>query len=197
MVWPGHAGLGCFRGVFWAFEKLKSMTKAVGHCVLMGAALLMAACTPMTFGEFGQNRVEPRDPQVVASPDKVSLMLAESADKAANALQTLAAVEQAQSPGVRVPPISDAPPELARAITINWIGPAEQLGKALADRASYGFLTLGDAPPVPLTVNIDAVNQPIIDVLRDLGLQMGERATLRVDSSRRVIELHYAPVNSF
>lgn len=158
----------------------------------MGAAMLVTACAPGMFG----HKVEPRDPQVVASPDKVSLMLAESADKAANALQTLAAVEQAKSPGVRVPPIADAPPELARAITINWIGRADQLAKALADRASYGFMTLGDEPPVPLVVNIDAVNQPVIDVLRDLGLQMGERATLRVDSGRRMIELHYAPVNS-
>ncbi len=141
-------------------------------------------------------RVE-RDPQVVASPDKVSLMLAESADKAANALQTLAAVEQAGSPGVRVAPIADAPAELARAITINWVGPADQITKKLADRASYGFLTMGDAPPVPLVVSIDATNQPVIDVLRDIGLQMGERANLRVDSARRMIELHYVPVSGF
>lgn len=148
--------------------------------------MVLAACQPMP---------PKRDPQVVTSPDRVSLMLAESADKAANALQTLAAVEQAASPGVRVPPIADAPPELARAITINWVGPADQLAKKLADRASYGFLTLGDEPPVPLVVTIDAVNMPVIDVLRDLGLQMGERGNLRVDSARRMIELAYTPVN--
>lgn len=168
------------------------MNKVAGLTVLAGVSLLVSACENM--GSM-MKPVTKRDPQVVASPDKVSLMLAESADKAANALQTLAAVEQAKSPGVHVAPIADAPAELARAITINWIGPADQLAKTLADRASYGFLTMGDAPPVPLVVNIDAANQPVIDVLRDLGLQMGERANLRVDSSRRMIELHYAPVN--
>lgn len=150
----------------------------------MAIALTLAACQP----------VIRRDPQVVASPDRVSLMLAESADKAANALQTLAAVEQASSPGVRVAPIADAPPELARAITVNWVGPADAIIKTLADRAGYGFLTMGNAPPVPLVVNIDAVNQPVVDILRDIGLQMGERANLRVDASRRMIELHYASV---
>lgn len=160
------------------------MKKTAGYLLVLGA-LLVSAC----------QSAPARDPQVVTSPDKVSLMLAESADKAANALQTLAAVEQASSPGVHVSPISDAPSELARAITINWVGPADQITKKLADRASYGFLVMGDEPPVPLVVSLDVNNQPVIDVLRDIGLQMGERANLRVDSTRRMIELHYAPVS--
>lgn len=135
-----------------------------------------------------------RDPQVVASPDKVSLMLAEAADKASNALETLAAVEQSKAPAVAVQPIHNAPPELMRAMTITWVGPAEQLVRKLADRASYTFLTVGDRPPVPLTVNIDAENKPVIDILRDVGLQFGMRADIKVDSVRQMVELHYAPV---
>jgi len=135
-----------------------------------------------------------RDPQLVASPDKVSLMLAEAADKASNALETLAAVEQTKSPGVSVQPIHNAPRELRRAITVNWVGPAEQIAKKLADRASYSFITIGDKPPVPLVVSIDVENKPVIEVLRDLGLQLGVRADVKVDSQRRMIEIHYAPV---
>lgn len=135
-----------------------------------------------------------RDPQVVTSPDKVSLMLAEAADKASNALKTLAAVEQAKSPAVAVQPIHNAPSELMRAITITWVGPAEGLVKKLADRASYTFIAVGDKPPVPLTVNIDAENKPVIDVLRDAGLQFGMRADIKVDSVRQMVEIHYAPV---
>lgn len=135
-----------------------------------------------------------RDPQVVASPDRVSLMLAEAADKASNALETLAAVEQSKAPAVAVQPIHNAPPELKRAMTITWMGPAEQLVKKLADRASYTFITVGDKPPVPLTVNIDAENKPVIDILRDVGLQFGMRADIKVDSVREMIEIHYAPV---
>ena len=135
-----------------------------------------------------------RDPQVVASPDKVSLMLAEAADKASNALETLAAVEQNRAPGIAVEPIHNAPPELERAMTVNWIGPPEQILKRLADRASYSYLTVGNRPPVPPVITLNAENERVIDLLRDVGLQLGVRADVKVDSIQKTIELHYAPV---
>ncbi len=135
-----------------------------------------------------------RNAQVVASPDKVSLMLAEAADKASTSLETLAAIEQKKSPGVAVAPINNAPEELARAITITWVGPPEQIVRKLADRASYNFVTLGNRPPVPLVVNIDVQNKPVIEVLRDVGLQLGVRGDVKVDAEKKIIELHYAPV---
>jgi defect-in-organelle-trafficking protein DotD len=64
----------------------------------------------------------------------------------------------------------------------------------IADRAGYDFLTVGSRSPVPLVVNIDARNERVIDILRDIGLQLGVRADIKVDSVRKIIELHYAPV---
>ena len=139
-------------------------------------------------------KTEPRDPQVAVEPDRVSLLLAEAADKASNALETLAAVEQAKSPGASVQPVSNAPKELLRAMTITWLGPADGLLKRAADRAGYTYITIGDEPPLPLTVNIDAENKTVIDILRDVGLQLGVRADVKVDSNQRMVELHYAPV---
>jgi len=135
-----------------------------------------------------------RSPQVVAAPDKVSQMLANAADKASTALESLAAVEQARSHNVSVDPIVNAPPELMRAMTIQWVGPADQILKKLAERASYSFLAVGDRPPVPIVVNVDVTNEPVIDLLRNVGLQMGVRGDVKVDSVRRIIELQYAPV---
>lgn len=135
-----------------------------------------------------------RNAQVVASPDKVSLMLAEAADKASNSLQTLAAIEQTRSSGVSVQPIVNAPEELSRAITLTWVGPPEQILRKLADRASYNFVTLGNRPPVPAVVSIDVQNKPVIEVLRDVGLQLGVRGDVKVDSQAQIIELHYAPI---
>jgi defect-in-organelle-trafficking protein DotD len=146
-----------------------------------------------TLAACEHQRIE-RDPQVLTSPDKVSLMLAEAADRASNALQTLATVEQARAPSIAVQPIHNAPSELMRAMTITWVGPPEQLLRRAASRASYTFLAVGDAPPVPLSVNIDAENKPVIDILRDVGLQLGLRADVKVDSERRLVELHYSPV---
>lgn len=120
-------------------------------------------------------------------------MLAQAADRASTALETLAAVEQARTPAVAVGPIPDAPAELQRAITVNWVGPVEPITKTLADRAGYMFQTLGTLPPVPLVVSIDVENTPVIDVLRSIGLQLGSRADVRVDAARRMVEIHYAP----
>ena len=156
--------------------------------VMLLGILSISACS-----NFPAKKIT-REPQVVASPDKVSLLLAEAADKASNALETLAAVEQSRAPAVAVEPIHNAPLELRRAMTINWIGPAEELLKQLADRASYSFVTVGDKPPVPLVVNIDKENTPVIDILRSTGLQLGMRADVKVDSVQKMVELHYAPV---
>lgn len=133
------------------------------------------------------------DPQLVAAPDKVSALLAGAADRASVALETLAAVEQARSPGVAVSPIADAPPELMRAITVNWVGPVEPIAHKMADRAGYVFQTIGTAPVAPLVVSIDVENKPVIDVLRSIGLQMGMRADVRVNAGRKIVEIHYAP----
>lgn len=157
--------------------------------IFLSSFLALGACAP-------GNPVTGDEPQLVAQPDKVSALLAEAADKASNALQTLAAVEQTKSSAPTMMPITGAPPELKRAITINWVGPADQITKVLSNRASYGFQIIGDAPPVPLVVSIDVENKPIIEVLRDVGLQMGTRADLKVDGARRVIEIYYAPVTA-
>lgn len=157
------------------------------------AALLGAFAVALAMG-LNACALPERNPQVVASPDKVSLMLADAADRASNSLETLAAIEQQKSPGVAVQPIHNAPEELMRAMTITWVGPPDQILRKLADRASYNFVTLGNRPPVPLVVNVDVQNQPVIEILRDIGLQLGVRGDVKVDSERRIIELHYAPV---
>jgi defect-in-organelle-trafficking protein DotD len=149
------------------------------------AVLSLSACSPMD---------EKFNPQIAASPDKASMLLAEAADRASTALETLAAVEQARSPDIAVAPISDAPPELRRAMTVNWVGPVEPISKTLADRAGYKFVSLGAVPPVPIVVSIDVENRPVIDVLRNIGLQLGQRADVKVDGERKVVEIHYAPV---
>jgi defect-in-organelle-trafficking protein DotD len=134
-------------------------------------------------------------PQMVAAPDTVSAKLAEAADRASLSLEKLAAVEYARTPGASLAPAGDAPAELRRAVTVNWVGPVEPLAKTMAERAGYNFIPMGSLPPTPVIVSIDVENRPLIDVLRDLGLQLGVRGDIKVDSAQRVIELHYPPDN--
>lgn len=132
-------------------------------------------------------------PQIVASPDTVSAMLADSADRASAALETLAAVEKARTPASAMSPIGDVPTELRRTITVNWVGPIEPLAKTLADRAGYGFLVLGGEPAIQAVVSIDAENTRVVDVLRDIGLQLGMRGDIKVDAQTRMVEIYYTP----
>lgn len=136
-------------------------------------------------------------PQIVASPDTVSVMLAESADRASSALEALAAVEKARTPTTAMSPIADVPIELRRTITVNWVGPIEPIAKTLADRAGYSFITLGRDPAVPVVVSIDAENMRVVDVLRDIGLQLGMRGDVKVDAKSKAVELYYTPKSGF
>jgi defect-in-organelle-trafficking protein DotD len=164
------------------------MSMIFKHSIVVAvAALVLAACSPAS-------RVE--NPQMVAAPDRVSALLADAADRASNALQTLAAIEQTKSPPTNLARTENAPVELRRAVTVAWVGPVDAIAKTLADRASYRFMVMGDTPPVPVVVNLDVENKQVIDVFRDIGLQLGGRANIRVDSNRRVVELHYAPITS-
>jgi len=131
---------------------------------LIATATLMAGCETVGKG-FSESR-----PQVVASPDTVSAMLADAADRASSALQRLAAIEQKRSPAVAVEPFGDAPPALMRAITVNWVGPVEGIAETLADRAGYEFSTFGPEPATPIIVSLDVENRPVFEVLRVVGL---------------------------
>lgn len=159
------------------------MSRLTGLTVLLFALFTVTGCTKPIRS----------NPQVATQPDKVSAMLADAADRASVALETLAAVEQARTPAIAVGPIENAPSELERAITVNWVGPVEPIARKLADRAGYMFQTIGASPAVPVVVSIDVENKPVIDVLRSVGLQLGTRADVKVDGARHVVEIHYAP----
>jgi defect-in-organelle-trafficking protein DotD len=135
-------------------------------------------------------------PQLVVEPQNVTMRLAAAADKASSALDTLAAIEQTRTPTNLPPLASSAPPELRRSITVNWIGPVEPIAKQLADRASYQFNITGNKPETPVIVSLNVRNQPVIESLRDVGLQLGTRAELKVDPNLKVIELSYANIQT-
>lgn len=145
---------------------------------------MVAACVPQKV-----------DQQLVATPDPVALRLASAVDRASSALQTLASVEQARNPSAAVQAVPNAPQELRRTVSLTWNGPIEPLARQLADRAGYALEVNGDMPPAPLVVSIQARQKSVVEVLRDMGLQAGQRANIVVDTDRRIVELNYAPVS--
>ena len=162
------------------------MKTSIIPTVILSAVLLLAGCSGY--------QVTSRS-QLVAEPDSTSLRLADAADRAASALELLAAVEQTRTPSAGVAALDDVPEQLRRSISVTWVGPVEPIAEKLADRAGYSFSTLGDRPPIPVIVTVEAVNKPLIDILRDIGLQVGNRADLIVDAQRQVVEVSYAPIS--
>lgn len=131
-------------------------------------------------------------PQVVAEPNSVDVMIADAADRATRALETLADIENTRTPVKSIATVPNAPRELQRAVTFEWTGPVEPLVQELARKAGYNYNTVGNQPPLPLIVNVKSTNKPLIEVLRDIGMQMGARADLKIDGELRVMEIHYA-----
>lgn len=162
--------------------------------LVLGCAGFLAACdhTPSFFSSSPSSSSDVTP--IAAEPDIVTAKLEQAADKASHALDTIAGIEQQRAPAS--PPIEDysgAPNNLTQPITIRWSGPIEQITKTLADHAGLRFRVKGSVPPVPLTVTVDAYEQPLIHVLRDIGLQAGQRADLAVDAQSGVVEIRYAP----
>lgn len=150
--------------------------------LLLGFALVGCASGPAT--------------PVATDPDIVSQRIAQAAERASMALDTIAGIEQARAPAM--PPADDysnAPAALQQPITVKWTGPVEQMLQTLAERSGMRFATKGKRSGVPLLVNLNVYQKPTIEVLRDLGLQIGRRADITVNGSGNVIELRYAPAD--
>ncbi len=169
----------------------RNMTLRTGFMALSCAALLLTGCADwnrMTGND--QPAVRP----VATEPDIVSVKLAQAADKASKSLDSIANIEQQKNPAV--PPVTDdyanASPSMMQPVSLRWSGPIEQVSRTLAERAGMRFRVKGRQPAVPLVVNIDAYQQPIMHVLRDIGLQAGTRADLAIDTNEGVVEVRYA-----
>ena len=159
---------------------------SVRHGLAGLMAALGAGCGPLA---SSTGALEPAP----AAPDLAETRLVEAALRAEAALTALARVRIGQAPQPAPPPPRRVPPELLRAVTLDWIGPLETLAGALAERAGYRFVTAGPAPVRPIIVRIGADGRALIDVLRDAGLQAGGAGALTVDAGRRTVRLDWTP----
>lgn len=117
------------------------------------------------------------DAEAMANPEVALLRSFDRVDRAMAAMQT------SSRPG-RVPPA-----ELNKPIVWRWSGPMDQAAKAIAEKVGWSYAAPGpDAPPMP-AVTVDANGTSVLDVLRSIGTQAGDRATLLVDPDRRIIQV--------
>jgi len=192
------------------------LTRFALMSVLCAGGALLNGCTDAS---WMKSSTPSAPPPALAAPDTVTLRLAEAAEKAAGSLDSIARIGQAATPPASAPGMlpgtlgggmtpnptaanSDAedmavaPPELVAPVTISWTGPVESFLKTMAQRAGYSFHASGAKPPVPVTVTIDAYNQPLLKVIKSAALQVTGKADVVLDASRQAVEVRYAPVDN-
>lgn len=76
-------------------------------------------------------------------------------------------------------------------VSIDWNGPVLPILKKIADAAGYRVRVLGVTPPIPVLVLVNAENQPLADVLRNVMYQTHNKAAIKVYPKSHVIELRY------
>ena len=155
-------------------------------------AVFAAGCTPF----WTDAQEKELAPSAVARPDPAETRLAEAAERAEAALTMLARIRSAETSLPVVELLLEVPPALGRPVTIDWIGPVETLAERLAAYAGYRFKMAGPPPVRPAMVAIAAQDAPVIEVLRDAGLQAGDAATLTVDAEERNVRLDWTPLPS-
>lgn len=122
--------------------------------------------------------------------------LAQAAVSVDKSLQELSAIKIATNPQVKMSaPINPSQLGMEQLSSIDWSGPIEPLLQKIAAASQYKLKVLGVAPAIPILVSVNAQNQPLADILRDVTFQAQNKAGIVVYPSKsaanRVIELRY------
>ena len=158
---------------------------AAAGAFLVGA-LALAGCQTL---EFGRDPVPKEGNGSVMDPAEARL--AEAALRAERALSLLAETRSARV-DLRVPDMPrNVPPELLLQVSMDYIGPLEELARQLAAGAGYALVTAGRPPAAPVVVEIEAREPPLIHIFRDAGMQAADRALLTVDAGRMTVRLDW------
>jgi defect-in-organelle-trafficking protein DotD len=118
--------------------------------------------------------------------------LAETAASVSTSLEQLAEIERAIHPHAKMPP----PPNphsigMGQYVSIDWVGPIDQLLRRLAAASHYHVKILGREPAVPVIVSIRVKNKPLADVVRNIGFQAQKQAILAIYPHSKIVELRY------
>lgn len=83
------------------------------------------------------------------------------------------------------------PPNLDTVITVNWNGSPEPVLQMVADYVGYRFIASDKKPAQKSIVRINSVNRSAVDILRDIGVQLGSVGRVRILSQPKIIQLDY------
>jgi defect-in-organelle-trafficking protein DotD len=169
------------------------MNSKTSYCMLGLALFLAAMLTACAEGPMGPDPSIMPTAATAVDADPAALRLARAAEQATLALHRMSEIESFRTPMPNDAGMAYGHPALMQPTSINWTGPIELISRTLAEMCGFSFKTVGKAPPAPITVSINAYQQPIGAILRDIGLQAGRRADVIVDVGTQTVNLRYAP----
>ena len=145
--------------------------------LLLSATLLLSGCSFLT--------KSPPHQAAGVKPDTATpnLELTEAAVSVSRSLNELSSMEK----GTR----SVSRTEMSGTVSVDWSGPAEPLLRQIALISGYRLRVLGTNPAIPVLVSVYAKDLPLADIIRDIDLQAGKKAYVKVFPRSRIIELCY------
>lgn len=135
-------------------------------------------------------------PPINRPSDDATIKLAEAAVTVSNSMLDMAKVEKViYDPPEKKLTIPNAYPLQARA-SVDWSGPIEELTARIAGAARYRLRVLGKEPAIPVLITLNAKDESLVEILRNIDFQAGQKASLYVYPNRQVIELRYAKIDA-
>lgn len=164
------------------------------HPILM----LTVALTGLVLAGCGTTRVDPR---LMAEANRpmadASILLSESAQRAATAQEQLVRIQTARTLPAPAPvneTLAGVPDELRRPTTIEWTGPGDEAARRVSTIVGYEFRVVGNPPATLPMVNVSMQGVPAVKALEDIGNQVQPFAQIVVDANLRRIEYRYLVV---
>lgn len=162
--------------------------------ILLPLVAILTGCASGSehYVKLNLNYVTTPTAPITSSDHNARTQIVEAANSVSSSLQELSALQTATTPHAKLPPPLDPKTTgLSTVASINWNGPVEPIVKRIAKACHYKVRVLGHAPSIQDIVNINAENQIMADILRNVSLQAEPEATIKVYPETKIIELRY------
>lgn len=145
----------------------------------------------------GCSTTVPKKPPMNEPSDDANITLAEAASSISDSMQQMAKVEKIILPSgndnaLTIPSTYN----LQKRASVDWSGPIEELTNRISKAANYHLRVLGKAPAVPVLISLNAKDESLAEILRDIDYQAGKKAAIHVYPNQQVVELRYARIYS-
>ena len=164
----------------------------------LSAALMLAGCTESKRTvDLHLTYITAHSAPIMASDRNAQAEVAEAATNASGSLDELSAIDLANSsPSARnriQQPWNPAAIGMTQLASVDWNGPVEPILNKIAAATGYRLRVLGIQPPIPVLVIVNAQNEMLSDILRDVMYQVHNKASIKVYPRAHVLELRYFP----